>query len=256
MAFTSWRGPTHESHSPFAVRLRASDGVAVDPVRIALAGVHQACGSLHRRPAVAFAGSHFLVAWSAPNSGLCVVRVPASGDIGTLTPIVLSSPNAALHPPAVASDGTNFLVVWSDRTSADPPNTYYAYRARIRASDGMVLDPGGVRLTASAADQRQVAVGFDGSNFLALWRDRRAPAGLYGARIRASDGQVLDADGFLVQASATDDIRGAVAFDGTNYLVAWQENAGVVGVRVRASNRMRCWMAARWCWGRGGAHRR
>jgi hypothetical protein len=240
---TAYGGGVHlvawqsSGYGPHAVRLRASDAAAVDPVQFALSAAYAPCGPISGPPAVAFAGSHFLVAWSS-NQRVCAVRVPAMGDVGPLAPIVLSDagdPSLA----AAASDGSNFLVVWADWRSSDgqPFGTRRLYRARIRAADGTVLDPGGIRLTSTIADQRYPAVTFDGSNFLVMWRDRRVPAGLYGTRIRASDGQALDGDGFAVQATNLDDARPALAFDGSNHLAVWSDHSRILGVRVRASDR-------------------
>ena len=92
-------------------------------------------------------------------------------------------------------------------------------------------------MTATTADQRHVAVGFDGANYLVLWRDRQAPVGVYGARVRASDGQQLDSAAFPIQ-PGPDDAQPAVAFDGTNNVVVWIDSGRVVGTRVRASDRM------------------
>ena len=225
-------------YAPFAVRIRGSDGSPVDPVRIALAGPYGPCGPMNARPAVAYASSYFLVAWSALDR-VCAVRFPATGDVGTLTPIVLSE-TGLVEPPTVASDGNNFLMVWAAwRTgSGDSVDSRRLYRARIRAADGAVLDPGGVRLIANATDQRHPEVDFDGTNFLVMWRDRRVPAGLYAARINTLEGQSLDGDGFLVHATALDNAQSSLAYDGSNHLAVSSDNSRIVGVRIRASNRI------------------
>jgi hypothetical protein len=231
----AWKA--NDSYSPHAVRLSASDGSAIDPVRFPLAAIQETCGGISRRPSVAFAGQYFLVAWDA-NQVVCAVRVPVTGDIGTLQPLVLSQ-GGIYDRTAVASDGTSFLVVWPEwRPSSGLPNEVrYLHRARIRASDGALLDPAGVRLTTTPEDQRYPEIGFDGTNYLVAWRDRQAPAGLRGARIRASDGASLDPDAFVIQPSTVDDVQPALAFDGSNHLVVWSDRSRIVGTRVRASDR-------------------
>src|SRR6185295_17422944 len=83
------------------------------------------------------------------------------------------------------------------------------------------------------------AVAFDGTNYLVAWEDRRGPVPLiYGNRVRASDGALLDgANGFQIGSSFSS-VGPAVAFDGTNWLVAFQVTAtSLGGVRLRTSDR-------------------
>ncbi|MEO0085656.1 MAG: hypothetical protein ABIK37_03400 [candidate division WOR-3 bacterium] len=77
--------------------------------------------------------------------------------------------------------------------------------------------------TLGTHTQWNPAVAFDGENFLVVWEDFRA--GDY-SRVHCSrvspTGQVLDPVGIPVCRAAIDQRDPAIAFDGTNYLVAWQ----------------------------------
>jgi hypothetical protein len=132
--------------------------------------------------------------------------------------------------PSVASDGTNFLVVWHD-WRRDYPN--YVYCARVSPA-GIVLDPAGIAIAPSLEDFVATAVAFDGTNFLAVWEDWRngTTADLYGARVSPT-GTVLDPGGFAVSLSPENQYNPAVAYDGANYLVVWDDwRGGTRGTRV------------------------
>jgi len=81
---------------------------------------------------------------------------------------IVGSPYSAFTP-SVAFDGTNYLVVWSeDRDFASFDASVVA--VRIRASDGAILDPGGIVVadtTSSSPPAPDVA--FDGSRFVVVW---------------------------------------------------------------------------------------
>jgi hypothetical protein len=134
--------------------------------------------------------------------------------------------------PAVAFDSTNFLVVWQDyRSGVD----HDIYGARV-TPQGTVLDPSGFVISYAAHGQGSPALAFDGTNFLVVWQDHRAGSDIYGARVTAQ-GVVLDTAGFAVSQAADSQCVPVLAFDGTNFLVAWEDwrNGGdcdIHGTRV------------------------
>jgi len=104
--------------------------------------------------------------------------------------------------------------------------------ARV-AHDGTVLDPDGIDILVSPETSGFPAVGFDGTNFVVFFS--HVPAGesiweLYAVRV-APDGTVLDLGGVRIT-NTTIGLRPyrmlGVAFDGTNYVVAWRSNASDV----------------------------
>ncbi len=134
--------------------------------------------------------------------------------------------------PAVASDGTNSLVVWWDRRDAID-----VYGTRV-GPDGTVLDPGGIPISTIAEWEAYPDVAFDGANYLVVWEDgRNDETNIYGARVSPA-GQVLDDTGFAITTTEEYLSLPAVAFDGTNYLVVWEDerNSGndedIYGARV------------------------
>lgn len=84
------------------------------------------------------------------------------------------------------------------------------------------------------------SIAFDGTNYLVVWSDRRndpQSRDIYGARV-TPDGSVLDPNGIAIAVSSAHAEAPAVAFDGTNFFVVWQEYrqqdsvSAVVGARV------------------------
>jgi hypothetical protein len=83
------------------------------------------------------------------------------------------------------------------------------------------------------------AVAFDGTNYLVVWQDcRNGVSDIYAARV-STDGSLLDSGGLSISRATDRQERPAVAFNGTRYLVAWQDrrNGGfdIYGARVATS---------------------
>jgi len=78
--------------------------------------------------------------------------------------------------------------------------------------------------TAAPSAQFAPAIASDGTNYLVVWHDNRngAKLDLYAARV-ATNGTVLDPSGFAITTATNDQWYPAATFNGTNYLVAWQD---------------------------------
>ena len=218
------------------MRVRKSDGALLDATPLCIA-----CGPRSEyAPAVASDGSNYLVVWKGLSELLCgghfcgyaagIQAARVSSVDGSRSFISLPSPSG-VYPgadqPQVTYGGGNYLVTWSGAPSGSYGSDIYTLR--LRASDGLALDPA-PRLLVSG---RKPMAAFDGSRFLMVWTT------LGGDEIRASrlgqEGTVLDPGGFLVSAGNTvPHIH--VLFDGTDYRVTWEQGQGLVrplkGVRV------------------------
>ncbi len=84
----------------------------------------------------------------------------------------------------------------------------------------------------AAGTQRHPLAATDGRDFFAVWIDSRGGfASLYGTRILAG-GTVLDPAGILISAPEQYCDSFALAWDGSNYVVAWQADSRVNFARV------------------------
>jgi len=197
----------------------APDGTNLDPDGIL---VSLAAGS-HEAPAVASDGSRFLVTWAEKSPRLGIFGQLVSGA-GTLegSDIVINAAAALLDVPSVAWSGSNYLVVWEEAR--------FSARAEIRgarvAPDGRVLDQAPVGISGPTAGITAPSVASDGASWLVVWDDARNVAesrfDIYGARV-GGDGTVIDTAGIAITQAPSEQRFPALAFDGTEYLVSWED---------------------------------
>jgi hypothetical protein len=158
-----------------------------------------------------------------------------------------SEPFQSQTNPAVAVGNGLSLVVWSELVG---PGNADVYGVRVSTSDGAVLDATPLRIATGSPSQYQPAVAFDGTNFLVVWNDTRKGAPqVYGTRVRASDGAVLDVPSHFSPGyfGGPPQFNPSVAFDGTYFLVTFEgynrtsnaEGYMIQGVHVRPSDGLR-----------------
>ena len=202
---------------PYGARVSRA-GAVLDPAGIAIAPAAPDA----RDPSVAFDGTNYLVAWGERGYDIYGARVSPAGSVLDANRIAISTAVGFQFQefPALAFDGTNYLVAWqADRCGC---RNLDVYGARV-SSAGAVLDPDGIPISTAGFTQKAPSVAFDGANYLVAWEDARS--GLdwdaYGARVSPA-GAVLDSNAIGISTVAGEDRTPALAFDGTNYLVAWE----------------------------------
>jgi hypothetical protein len=188
------------------------------------------------QPSLARVGSQYLLAWHdlrADNLDVYAARVDGAGSSldGTGVPVKVAPGNQS--SVAVAANGTGSLVTWNDGRTLDIAG------ARVSAA-GAVLDVGGFTISLSPNSETNAAVAFDGTNFLVVWQDNRGNGfDIYGVRVSAS-GTVLDPSGLAISTATGHQRNPALAYDGTNYLVVWEDTrssptSDIYGARVSPS---------------------
>ena len=176
-------------------------------------------------PSVAADHANFLVAFNAYDTltydyGVGCVRISPGGavlDSGISFPLGADAQSG----PSGASDGTNFLAAWLEATGQGSAIS----AARIRA-DGTVLDPVGFPVCDAPGHKSSLATGFGDSLYLVAWADNRSIDGstdIFCARVDR-EGNVLDPHGIVVCSATSSQDLPDISFDGSNFLVVWQDN--------------------------------
>jgi hypothetical protein len=216
-----------------AARVRVTDGALLDGKSVRLGQPGEVCTSAYGQTAVGFTAGTFLIVWTSTVVGgnqLCAVRMQPDGTILDRPAKVLSQ-SQGLNGPAIAGDGTNFFVVWAD--GRNPPPTAFSspsdvYGARVRASDGALLDPNGIAIAVDPTKvENRPAIATDGTTHLVTWIGNIGQVGgpLSARRIRASDGAVLDTTAIpLAQVTSS----AAVAFDGVAFMPIWEDSGNTL----------------------------
>jgi hypothetical protein len=191
-----------------------------------------------RWPSVAFDGTNFLVVWVSsgpecgPNGWRCVrgARVAPSGTVLDPAGLIIASGAGELTDPDVAFDGTNYLVAYDDNSGGRPDVDISATRV---SPSGAVQAP--FPVSVAPGFQYSPSVASDGSGgSLVVWTDQRndanplSPGDVYSSRVGATGGAV-DPQGVPVSAVPYGQQRPSVAWNGTRYLVAWQDGRASVG---------------------------
>ncbi|NPV13775.1 hypothetical protein HPY86_02450 [candidate division WOR-3 bacterium] len=216
-----WADPRFGISDIYGARV-TPEGVVLDPAGIPISTAPNWQGT----PSIAFDGRNYFVVWADFRNGLPQIygtRVTPEGAVLDTSGIPISTVPYAQLEPACAFDGKNFLVVWQEyrRSSVNAD----IYGARV-TPEGAVLDTNSIPITTRGGHQINPAVAFDGTNYLVVWADQLSPIyyyyDIYGTRV-TRDGLVLDPQGIAISSAADNQKSPAVAFDGTNWVVVWQD---------------------------------
>jgi len=171
-------------------------------------------------PDIGFDGTNYLVVWEDERNASRDIygqRVNTGGGLvgGSLA---ICNEGHYQYVPAIAFDGTNYLVVWEDYRSGRD-----IYGQRVNTDGGLL--GGNFGIYTGIEGQSYPAVAFDGTNYLVVWQDTRDGLGIdsdiYGRRVSSAGGLVGGDFAICNQADHQD--FSAIAFDGTNYLVVWED---------------------------------
>ncbi len=218
-----WTAPHGTSTTDWDIlgaRIR-SDGTLLSTTPFAICN---SAGAVRATPAVAANGTNFLAVWrDGRNTGIYRAVVTTNGSVSPLNGASVSSAANDQFTPAVASLGGNYLVVWQDYRQASLAS-YYSdiYGARV-AGDGTLVDTAGIGICTRTHSQYHPAVAANGTNYLVVWEDYDLGGNdICGARVSA-DGAVLDAGAFVIAHATNNQARPALAANGEDSLVVWQD---------------------------------
>lgn len=201
-------------------------------------------------PVAAFDGANYWVVYTPYDSGTfgsvltCLARrVSAAGTLVDATPINLvtvGSPYASIGSTAIAFGSTNGLLAF---TKFNMTTSQHELHGVLVNPDGTFSAPFSVATDNST--HLNPAVAFDGINFFVVWTQlptSGATVGsIYGVRVSAT-GTLLDAAPIAISTQPYGQSSPSVAFDGTNYMVAWLDQRNqttmypdIYGARVTAA---------------------
>ena len=214
-------------------------GVVIDTLSIAIS-IDEGD---QKEPSICFDGENYFVVWQDSCNGgwdIYGARVSPLGIVLEPSGFVISDAPQNQICPSVSFDSTNYLVVWQDDRNGD----WDIYGARV-AQSGTVLDTTGLPISNETNTQRSPSIVFGGMEYLVVWGDKRNGDYdyIYAARVSLS-GTVVDSSGIFISASEDWNGNPAIAFDGTNYLVVWENfrylyypdvDFDIYGVRVDQS---------------------
>lgn len=171
-------------------------------------------------PCIAFGSANFLAVWNY-DGDICGSRIGNDGVVIDSIPIPISIASGFQIYPRIAFDGANYFVVWADFRN-DPYSMYSDIYATRISQTGVVLDPSGIPISATAHNQTSPSLSFGDTTYLVTWLDNRLGGDydIYGARITL-DGSVLDPSGIPITASAVNEGQPTLGFDDTDFIIVW-----------------------------------
>jgi hypothetical protein len=197
------------------------------------------------RSRIASDGTNFLVVAPIVCSGCginnTITAARVSGTTGALlgsTNVTSVSSSSTLFDHAdVDFDGTNFAVVWGET----PINTTdYQVRGGRVTTGGVALGTPVTIADVVGSSQQATTLAFDGTNHFVAWEDNRTSSvsgfDIFYTRFSTA-GVSANTTGLLLSSASPDELTPAVATNGSNYLLAWEDHrpsgaADIYGVRI------------------------
>jgi hypothetical protein len=208
------------------------DGAVLDPdgipISIARANYDQVA------PVVSYDGEHYVVMWQGKRSpkiwNIYFTRVSKDGFVLEGNPVPVNPSMRSQVAPSVAFDGENYLAVWQDFKGG---KFWDIVGARITPS-GEILDKRSILISPISPivengwDKWRPTLAWDGRFFLIVWMAQKETKGwmLEGKRVSA-EGKIVDFLDISIQADSTNKAFPVLAWDGKEYLLAWEEEPEV-----------------------------
>jgi hypothetical protein len=181
---------------------------------------------------IVYGAGKYLVTWNDFSSGVWGIYgqiISASGSLIGGNFLICATPNGQRQQSiATAFDGTNFLVTWVNVISL------YAYNI----TDGAFVSPSGTVGTPFAIsqtgsmEQDLLSVVFNGTNYLVVWNYENPGLNIYDINGRfVTPAGTFPGNEFGIATNQSKSFPG-LAFDGANYLLAWNVNGGDTNANI------------------------
>ncbi|MEO0142629.1 MAG: hypothetical protein ABIL15_04665, partial [candidate division WOR-3 bacterium] len=158
---------------------------------------------------------------------------PTCDPLGSAFYVYYDGPLPVQYAPEITFGGGNYFVVWSDNRSSN----LQIYGARVTPS-GSVLDPSGILITRNAAQYQYFpSVTWGGTRYFVVWGNYSpSPYYVYGRFVNTNG--TMASDTIRLAAGSEAIYCADVAYDGTNFLVIWNEYGttnALKGIRVSSA---------------------
>ena len=224
-----------------AARVASADGSLPDSTPIDIS----TGGDTEGWPAVAFDGTRYLVVWHDDRGSgarkIYGARVDTSGTLLDANGIALTdSDSERTRRPRVTADAAGALVIWEDFRIGEDVSFHQLFGARLDMGAGSRQSANDRFLSPMPNEQRDPVIASNGNGYLAVWStmtNENTLRDVYGMRFDAT-GEPLDSTRFAICNETSSQLDPAVASNGTDYLVVWEDLRGddthIYGTRVIA----------------------
>jgi hypothetical protein len=231
--FLAWRDNRDlQTYQVFGARITHA-GTVLDPNGIAISGANGGYPS----PRVAWDGTRWYATWDTYGNNVRVARIATTGAVlnpgGTLV-----AGATAIAPAISAIPGGGARIVWAD-TRAGGTQASDIYSAGISAT-GVVGSAACTSLGAPAQVHARMAA--NGNGYMVAFQSRVSGETRIRVQRLDANGNSLDAQPILIIGGSTSLVNPSVAWNGSAYLVVWEDTSTgqgfapgmIVGKRVRA----------------------
>lgn len=168
-------------------------------------------------PAVAFDGTKSLVVWSDAN-GIKGAKIDSANAVTLLPDPISSAAGTTIGTQSVLCNSLECAVAWKDNNGTGYTNSISSYSACQLA--------GAHTITGTSTSAGDISIASDGNTYFAAWDTGME---IRGSIVTKCGMQDIN-NNFLIAAKSqslncTDHNPVSVAFDGTNYLVVWNDHS-------------------------------
>jgi hypothetical protein len=216
--FVVWQDQRFTQYHVYGSRV-THDGQPLDPSGIDISGTNGGYPS----PEVAWDGAQWIATWDNYGTASFASRITTAGvvlDPGGVT----VAPNSTL-PALAGSPGGGAQIVWTD-LRAGGASPYDIYTAYFSAAGDAGLN---ARVSSGAPSQRQPDLAPNGTGYLAVFLSEVSGETRIKAQRLNADGTAIDGEPILVQGGMRTLRNPRVAWNGSLYLVVWEDYAFIAG---------------------------